>query len=181
MTKASKTGPAIQCSYSKLLPVAKLKPHPKNPNQHSDDQIKLLAKLIAHQGWRSPVVVSKRSGYIVAGHGRFAAAIQLGAKVVPVDFQAFANEADELAHLVADNRIAELSVTDSDALKVVVAELQAMEVDLDLTGFDTKAIETLMGAALPVHAPEAFQTVDENLKTQYKCPKCSYRWSGKQA
>ena len=38
------------------------------PNQHSADQIILLAKIIGGQGWRAPIVVSKRSGYIVAGH-----------------------------------------------------------------------------------------------------------------
>ena len=51
-----------------------LVPHPRNPNKHGDNQIALLAKIIGNQGWRNPIVVSERSGFIVAGHGRLGAA-----------------------------------------------------------------------------------------------------------
>ena len=78
-------------------------PHPRNPNRHGEKQIDLLARIIAHQGWRNPIVISARSGFVVAGHGRLQAALQLA--VVPVDVQEFATEADEWAHLVADNRL----------------------------------------------------------------------------
>jgi ParB-like chromosome segregation protein Spo0J len=69
----------------------------------------MLTRIIRHQGWRNPIVVSARSGFVIAGHGRLAAARLLGVDQVPVDVQEFATEADEWAHLVADNRIAELS------------------------------------------------------------------------
>jgi rubrerythrin len=28
-------------------------------------------------------------------------------------------------------------------------------------------------------APDAFQTYDEEIETEYCCPKCGYEWSGK--
>ena len=83
-----------------------LVPHPQNPNKHTDKQIALLAKVIKHTGWRSPIVVSKTSGFIVAGHGRLEAAKLLNAGKVPVEEQDFKTEAEEFAHLGADNRIA---------------------------------------------------------------------------
>ena len=70
-----------------------------------------------HQGWRHPITVSKQSGYIVAGHGRLAAAQSLGWAKAPVDMQDFENEADEFAHLIADNKIAELVVNGWNNLK----------------------------------------------------------------
>lgn len=34
----------VNCSYSELIDIKKLIPHPKNPNTHTDKQIKLLTK-----------------------------------------------------------------------------------------------------------------------------------------
>lgn len=93
-------GVAVNCSFSRIVSVADLKPHPRNPNGHDSRQIGLLAKIMAHQGWRSPIVVSERSGMIVAGHGRLLAAKAMGLGEVPVDFQQFATDEDEYAHLL---------------------------------------------------------------------------------
>ncbi|WP_282442293.1 hypothetical protein [Pelotomaculum terephthalicicum] len=32
---------------------------------HPDKQIQLLAKIIKNQGWRAPITVSNRSGFII--------------------------------------------------------------------------------------------------------------------
>lgn len=144
-TDSSPPTPPIHCAHDRLVDTATLTPHPKNPNTHSDSQIALLAKIITHQGWRSPIVVSKRSGFIVAGHGRLMAAQRLGLASVPVNDQDFATEADELAHLVADNRIAELAEMDNDILKGILLELEDSDLDLDVTGFDEDALLELNG------------------------------------
>src|SRR5262245_5749664 len=72
------SGPAVRCAFDVMVGIEKLVTNPRNPNQHPQTQIALLAKVINHQGWRSPIVVSNRSGFIVAGHGRFEAAKLLG-------------------------------------------------------------------------------------------------------
>lgn len=85
-----------------------------------------------YQGWRSPIVVSKRSGFIVKGHGRLAAARLNQWAKAPVDRQDYATEADEFADMVADNKIAELSETD---LKIISQDLASFpELDLELLG-----------------------------------------------
>lgn len=138
------SGIAIRCAHAAVVAVSELKPHPANPNLHPDGQIALLAKVIQHQGWRSPICVSNRSGFIVAGHGRYRAAKLLGVATVPVDYQDFATEADEVAHLLADNRIAELSETDGALLKELLTELDTGAFDMDLTGFDTEEMERVI-------------------------------------
>lgn len=60
----------IHCSYTDLIDPTELVPNPRNPNQHPKKQIELLAKIIQSQGWRTSVTVSKRSGFVVRGHGR---------------------------------------------------------------------------------------------------------------
>ncbi len=169
--------PLINCAFDELVPLEKLVPNPRNPNQHPQSQVALLAKVIDHQGWRSPIVVSTRSGFIVAGHGRYEAAKLLGVASVPVDFQDFATDADEWAHLVADNRLAELAEADEALLKGLLSELKAADFDLDLAGFDASALDAL--ATEQPEAPADFPAVDEDLPTEFQCPKCSYRWSGK--
>ena len=170
---------SVNCAYDELVPLEKLVPNPRNPNQHPQSQVALLAKVITHQGWRAPIVVSNRSGFIVAGHGRYEAAKVIGVATVPVDYQDFATEADEWAHLVADNRLAELAEADESALKAILGELQASDFDMDLSGFDATSLEGLLAAAIEPESPEDFPEVDEDVPTEYQCPKCQFRWSGK--
>ena len=134
----------IHCSHSEVADIVTLVANPRNPNTHSEKQINLLAKIIKSQGWRNPIVVSKRSGFIVKGHCRLAAALKLGVDAVPVDYQDYANEAAEHADMIADNRIAELAEQDDDILKGLLEELSSSELDLDLTGFTSEDINQLL-------------------------------------
>ena len=135
----------VHCSYARLADVTSLIPNPRNPNKHSDKQVALLAKVIRHQGWRAPITISKRSGFIVTGHGRLAAALLLQVEQVPIDEQDFATEADEWAHLVADNRLAELADADRSMIADLLKGLdEEGEVDMDVTGFDMDALDELM-------------------------------------
>jgi len=170
--------PKINCAFDELVTLEKLVPNPRNPNQHSQSQVALLAKVILHQGWRSPIVVSTRSGFIVAGHGRLQAAMVLGLETVPVDYQDFATEADEWAHLIADNRLAELAESDESALRTLLGELNGTDIDMDLSGFDATALQALMLGGDP-EPPADFPAVDENVHTDFACPRCHYAWSGK--
>lgn len=128
----------------KLEDISKVIENPKNPNKHSDNQINMLSKIIEFQGWRIPIVVSNRSGFIVRGHGRLMSARKLGLEKVPVSFQDYESEAQEYADLVADNRIAELAEMDRSELKDIIEQLDTGEIDLDMTGFDQESLDDLM-------------------------------------
>lgn len=141
--KALANGIEVWCSFDELVPTERLLENPKNPNRHPEAQVELLAKNIKYFGWRHPVTVSKRSGFIVAGHGRLAAAKKLGVKIVPVDYQDFNSDAEETAVLVADNRLAELSETSENDLRKILSELDGI-VDLDLAGFSETEAERLL-------------------------------------
>lgn len=141
--KALANGIEVWCTFEELANVETLKSNPKNPNKHPESQIELLAKNIKYLGWRHPITVSKRSGFIVAGHGRLAAAKSLGLQIVPVDYQDFNSDADEMAVLVADNRLAELSETSEEELKKILSELDGA-IDIDLTGFSAAEVEQLL-------------------------------------
>ncbi len=137
----------IHCAYDKLLPIVELKPNPKNPNQHSRKQIELLAKVIKTSGWRAPITVSNRSGLIVRGHGRLAAARLLGEESAPVDFQDYASEAEEHADLIADNRIAELADMEQEGLVSLLEGIRQEDLDFDLTGFSLADLDKMLERA----------------------------------
>jgi len=71
----------VFCAFDKLMNPKDLVGNPRNPNQHPQEQIHLLAHIIQSQGWRAPITVSNQSGYVVRGHGRLAAALVFGAEL----------------------------------------------------------------------------------------------------
>ena len=144
--KALASGVPVYCAHDAIVDVAKLVPNPKNPNTHPDSQIQLLGRIIRQTGWRQPITVSNRSGFIVKGHGRLAAAMLEGFKAVPVDYQNYDSEAQEYADLVADNRIAELAEIDNKLLADIFENIDTGEIPLELSGYTEKEVEDIVTA-----------------------------------
>ena len=141
----------VYCAYDEIVEIDSLKPNPRNPNRHPEAQVKMLARIIGEQGWRAPITVSRRSGYIVRGHARRLAGYEAGSQYAPIEWQDYDNDSAEMADLVADNRIAELAVLDQDAIAGILAELKENTDDLDpeLSGFTTEQIEDMIAGSQP--------------------------------
>ena len=133
---------SIHCNHT-MVKIKELKSHPQNPNRHPQKQIDLLAKSIKSLGWRHPVIVSKRSGFIVAGHARVEAAKKNGYDSVPVEYQDFKTDHDELAFLLADNKISELSSGCSEIELSILEQLSGSDIDLEIAGFDDQMFNEL--------------------------------------
>jgi hypothetical protein len=142
-------GIAVHCAHVAIVDIGKLKPYPANNKTHPEAQLDLLTKAIKAQGWRAPITVSNQTGYIVRGHARLEAAKRLGLEQVPVDYQNYASDETERMDRIADNRLAELGETDFVALKDELLELDTGATEMELTGYDEKAIEDLMTALPP--------------------------------
>lgn len=136
----------VFCAHDAIVPLKDLRPNPKNPNQHPPEQIKLLASIIRATGWRAPITVSKRSGLVTKGHGRLMAAQLDDLTDAPVDYQDYASEAEELADLTADNRIAELATTDNKMLAEVFADIDTGEIPFMLSGYTEEEYGNLVTA-----------------------------------
>jgi hypothetical protein len=129
-----KDGVPVFCAFDDMVMVGDLKPNPSNPNFHPQEQIEMLAAIIQN-GWRAPITVSNRSGFIVRGHGRLLAAQHLGLKSAPVDWQDYKSEAEELADLLADNKIPELSVLDGSKALGILAQIGTAGLDIAMAAF----------------------------------------------
>nr|WP_092074960.1 ParB/Srx family N-terminal domain-containing protein [Dendrosporobacter quercicolus]NSL49587.1 ParB N-terminal domain-containing protein [Dendrosporobacter quercicolus DSM 1736]SDN23820.1 ParB-like nuclease domain-containing protein [Dendrosporobacter quercicolus] len=170
-------GIAVHCSHDEIVDISTLIPHPRNPHQHPDKQIQLLARIIQYQGWRTPITVSIQSGYIVRGHGRLLAALYLDVGQVPIDCQNYSSEEDEYADLIADNRIAELAVMDPTLLAEILEDLQASELDLDLTGYNAEEFADIVKQfSIPDQEfPEYDESVADTVK-KVTCPQCGHEF-----
>ena len=139
----------VWCSFDELVELDSLKPNPRNPNKHPEAQLELLANIITKGGWREKITVSRRSGFIVKGHARREAGKMAGGQYALVEWQDYATEADEMADLIADNRIAELAVLDEEAITELLAELEANTdgIDPEMSGFTAEQIREMVEKA----------------------------------
>jgi len=157
----------IKCEYTKLVKLAELVKHPKNPNEHPPEQIKRLAEIIDYQGMRSPIVVSKRSGFITKGHGRLMALISLGWEVAPVDYQDYENEAQEYADIVADNAIAEWASLDLAKINHDFTEL-GPETPAEMLGLKSFLVEPMDKDWSPEDEWDGMPEFDQPDATSYR-------------
>jgi DNA modification methylase len=138
--------------------VSSLIPYARNSRTHSDEQVAQIAASIKEWGWTTPVLTDEE-GMIIAGHGRVLAARKLGLKEIPVMVATGWTDAQKKAYVLADNQLALNAGWDMDLLKVEVQELDGLDFDLDLIGFDDKTLAALLndpteGETDPDETPE---------------------------
>lgn len=115
--------------------IEKLIPYRNNARTHSDEQVEKIAKSMREFGFINPVLVDGKFN-IIAGHGRVLGAKKLGMKEVPCLFIEDLTEEQKRAYIIADNRLAEDAGWDKEMLKIELEELQNLNFDISLTGFE---------------------------------------------
>lgn len=128
--------------------VEKLVPYSRNSRTHSDAQVAQIAASIKEWGWTTPILADP-DGQVIAGHGRLMAARKLGMTEVPVIVAAGWTDAQKRAYIIADNKLALNAGWDEALLALEFEDLQALEFDLELTGFSDEEIKALMPEEVP--------------------------------
>lgn len=144
--RTTASGIPVYCAHDAIVKIKDLKPNPKNPNKHPQQQLEMLGKVIRGNGWRNPITVSNRSGYIVKGHGRLLAAQLEEFTEVPVEYQNYESDEAELADLTADNRIAELAEMDNKMLADIFSDIDTGAIDFELSGYTEEEYQDLASA-----------------------------------
>jgi len=138
------------------LAIDRLIPYARNSRTHSDEQVAQVAASIREFGFTNPVLVDAEGG-IIAGHGRVMAARKLGMDKVPCIRLAHLTEAQRRAYVIADNKLALNAGWDEKMLALEFKDLQAMDFDIELTGFGLGDIDELLAEldATPEGATDA--------------------------
>jgi len=131
--------------------IGRVTPYAANAKRHPPAQVLKIIASINQFGFVNPILVD-RGGVVVAGHGRLAAAMEMGLKKVPVIKLGDLSEDQAKALRIADNSIAESGTSwDPDMLEAELASLRAVKFDLEPLGLD--AIELPELEEIPTAPP----------------------------
>lgn len=123
-------------------PIERLVPYCRNPRKN-DEQVDRMVSAIKEFGFRIPVV-AKSDGSVVDGHLRLKAAQKLGMTEVPVALADELTDAQVKAFRLLANKSANWAAWDDDLLKLELTELQDMEYDMEMTGFDLAELDSIL-------------------------------------
>lgn len=126
-----------------LIEIDKIVPSATNPKIHDKNQIAQIRASFREFGVISPCVVDDEYNLLV-GHGRLEAARQEGMKEINCVIVEGLTEAQKKGYLLVDNKLTENSPWDEELLMLNISELEGMDFDLDLLGFDASEIDKLL-------------------------------------
>ncbi|MCK4981803.1 MAG: ParB N-terminal domain-containing protein [Victivallaceae bacterium] len=124
------------------MKIADVIPYERNP-RINDDAVEAVAESIKEFGWRAPLVVDEHN-IIICGHTRLKAAQHLGLDTVPVHVARGLTPEQIKAYRIADNQTGNIAEWDFDLLPLELADLQNMDFDLSILGFDTDELDKIL-------------------------------------
>ncbi|GFU21029.1 DNA methylase N-4 [Nephila pilipes] len=123
-------------------PIENLVEYDRNPRKN-DDVVNRMCASIREFGFRIPIV-AKSDGTVVDGHLRLKAARKLGMESIPVVLSDNLSEAQTKAFRLLANQSANWAKWDDDLLKVEIQELEDLEFDLKMTGFELEKVQRFL-------------------------------------
>jgi DNA modification methylase len=126
-----------------MWPLDRLVPYERNARTHSPEQVAQIVASIQEFGFTNPLLVDGADG-ILAGHGRLAAAKDMGLAEVPVIVLDHLTPTQRRAYILADNQLALNAGWDMEILSLELGELGELGFDLSLLGFDDEQLAELM-------------------------------------
>ena len=181
MPKASKNNAAVAATEQitavpeglkiVLRPLENLVPYARNPRAHSNEQVAQIAASIKEFGFTNPILLDGENG-LIAGHGRLAAARQLGLKTVPCIELGHLSETQKRAYIIADNKLALNAGWDEELLRLELIDLKGLDFNLDLLGFDASELADIT-LGRDVDQPEYDESAADDVK-MVTCPKCGH-------
>lgn len=147
-----------------------------------------VVESIRRFGFVAPLVIWPEGDRLVAGDTRVQSVRRIleeepgivlkgspGPGMVRVVFHSFESEAEAVAYAIADNRLGELAAWRDDMLGPYLLGLPP---DLQSAAGYSPEEAASFGPPPEVGPPPEFHSYDLNIKTEHKCPKCGYEWSG---
>ncbi len=126
-----------------LRNISDIKPYPQNPRVN-DGAVDAVAASIRAFGFQQPLVLDA-DGVIIVGHTRWKAAIKLGLEKVPIHVATDLTPAQIKAYRIADNQTNTLAEWDAELLPLELHDLEALDFDLSLLGFDADDLNKWLG------------------------------------
>jgi ParB-like chromosome segregation protein Spo0J len=132
--------------------VNEIKVHPLNPRE---GDIGSIIESLTHMGQYRPIVVNKRTTYILSGNHTYQAAVQLGWEKIAVHW-IDVDDVEEIKILIVDNRTSDLATYDPQELNKLLTST-----GLRGTGFSAEEVAEILGGgkSKPGHIPVGRTTI----------------------
>jgi hypothetical protein len=173
-----------------MIGIGDLVPDPNNARRHTPRNVGTIVDALHKVGAARSIVIDEND-VILAGNATVEAAGEAGIeKVMVVEADGNTLVAVKRTNLtpkqkaqlaLLDNRAAELAEWDEQMVLAVQKThgLEPMEIGFTQDELDKLAADAVATPDDPVAPPDDFGSYDENIETEYECPKCHYSWSGK--
>lgn len=126
-------------------------PAPYNPRKITKEMLEQLKASIRDDGYLEPIVVNRRTGFVVGGNQRLKALKELGVKKVPVRLI----DVDEDREKIINIRLNKVEGEwDFPKLKELLVELDTGAINIEDTGFSFEQIENLIRDFQPLEPPD---------------------------
>ena len=165
-----------------MTKIKDLKPDHKNARKRTDRSASLIQESLERYGAARSIVIDE-DGRVLAGNGTIEGAKAAGLKnvrVIESDGKEIIaikrtglTEDQKVGLALADNRTSDLSDWDASMLHHL-----SMEYEID-PWFEPEDLTELMDDRTDAEAPEDFKDVDDDIKTEHRCPICGYELSVK--
>jgi len=150
------------------MSIADMKEWAGNPKKHPVENVAMIAASLKRYGFGSPIVLWGSERRIVAGHGRYRAALLRmkgdpglyldkdapGPGMVPVRTMEFSSESEAAAYALTDNRSTEVNPMQALDVAEVLRQIQEDGGDLSIPGWTDEEIAAMLGAAAPEDVPD---------------------------
>lgn len=123
-------------------------PNENNAKQHPQAQIDKIAQSIKEFGFNNPIAVDEHN-MIIAGHGRWFAARQLGKKRIPTVSLTHMSEQEKRAYILADNKLNMITGFDAEKLEEEIRILMQEYDSLEHIGFSASELDNILGGFGP--------------------------------
>ena len=141
--------------------VTEIIPYINNPRDN-EAAVDRVAASIAEFGFNVPLVIDK-DNVIITGHTRHKAAKKLGLDKIPCIYADKLTKAQIKAYRIADNKVSEFAKWNKDLLSMELEQLQELDYDTELTGFDVDEIDKLLGVT-----PEDIKDLSDEVAETYE-------------
>lgn len=141
-TAADEAGVRVAAEQLLMVDIERLVPYANNARRHSKRQIRQIRASLREFGFVTPVIIDFENN-IIAGHGRVLAAREEGLSQVPCVLVSNLTEAQRRAYILADNRLAETSDWDVDALRMEMGALEKLSFDTGIIGFNAADMQAI--------------------------------------
>ena len=126
-----------------LWDLDRIRPYHQNP-RNNDPAVDAVAASLREFGWRQPIVTDSE-GVIIVGDTRLKAARKLSLKQAPVHVATDLSPAQIRAYRIADNQTGNISDWNPELLAIELNDLEGMDFDLNLLGFEPDELAQWMG------------------------------------